>query len=211
MIVTLGAREALVKTASMTQHVPAFNAGRVMETTRAGDAFNAGLAIALSEGLDVVGGSLRFDLRGGWNFGDAARHCSVHAEAARGDGTDGPWKHPRGGSHGSEDRIPVGVRETCHRWSAASSSSACGATCAGPTSSPRISWKPCGAMWPPSFASFAVAALGRPGAAPSASLFSKRPMAWPTPLRRAFSNLEWLPCWKEVGVGGDALGARQRS
>jgi ribokinase len=54
VIVTLGARGALVKTASITQHVPAFNAGKVVETTGAGDAFNAGLAVALSEGLDVV-------------------------------------------------------------------------------------------------------------------------------------------------------------
>lgn len=54
VILTLGARGALVKTASLTQHVPAFSAGRVVETTGAGDAFNAGLAVALSEGLDVV-------------------------------------------------------------------------------------------------------------------------------------------------------------
>jgi ribokinase len=44
----------LVKTASISQHVAAFNAGKVVETTGAGDAFNAGFAVALSEGLDVV-------------------------------------------------------------------------------------------------------------------------------------------------------------
>jgi ribokinase len=54
VILTLGARGALVKNSSLIQHVPAFQAGRVVETTGAGDAFNAGLAVALSEGLDVI-------------------------------------------------------------------------------------------------------------------------------------------------------------
>jgi ribokinase len=54
VILTLGARGALVKTASISQHVAAFNAGKVVETTGAGDAFNAGFAVALSEGLGVV-------------------------------------------------------------------------------------------------------------------------------------------------------------
>jgi ribokinase len=54
VILTLGARGALVKTASTSLHVAAFNAGKVVETTGAGDAFNAGFAVALSEGLGVV-------------------------------------------------------------------------------------------------------------------------------------------------------------
>jgi ribokinase len=54
VILTLGARGALVKTRFLTQHVPAFHAGKVVETTGAGDAFNGGFAVALSEGLDVV-------------------------------------------------------------------------------------------------------------------------------------------------------------
>jgi ribokinase len=54
VIITLGARGALVKTPNVTQHVAAFAAGKIVETTGAGDAFNAGLAVALSEGLDVV-------------------------------------------------------------------------------------------------------------------------------------------------------------
>jgi ribokinase len=53
-IITLGARGALVKNASIAHHVAAFDAGRVVETTGAGDAFNGGLAVALAEGLDVV-------------------------------------------------------------------------------------------------------------------------------------------------------------
>ena len=54
VILTLGARGALVKTPSLTEFVPAFDAGKVLETTGAGDAFNGGFAVALSEGLDVV-------------------------------------------------------------------------------------------------------------------------------------------------------------
>jgi ribokinase len=53
-IITLGARGALVKNAATTQHVQAFDAGPVVETTGAGDAFNGGLAVALAEGRDVL-------------------------------------------------------------------------------------------------------------------------------------------------------------
>ena len=54
VVVTLGAQGALVKNASVTKLVPAFDAGKVVETTGAGDAFNGGFAIALSEGRDIV-------------------------------------------------------------------------------------------------------------------------------------------------------------
>lgn len=54
VVVTLGAQGALVKTAKVTQHVPAIDAGPVVETTGAGDAFNGGFAVALAEGLDIV-------------------------------------------------------------------------------------------------------------------------------------------------------------
>ena len=54
VIVTLGANGALVRTASIRRHVPACDAGPVVETTGAGDAFNGGLAVALAEGLDIV-------------------------------------------------------------------------------------------------------------------------------------------------------------
>ena len=54
VVVTLGAEGALVKNASVTHHVPAVDAGPVVETTGAGDAFNGGLAIGLAEGLDLV-------------------------------------------------------------------------------------------------------------------------------------------------------------
>jgi ribokinase len=53
-VVTLGAQGALVKNARLTQHLHALDAGPVVETTGAGDAFNGGFAIALAEGKDIV-------------------------------------------------------------------------------------------------------------------------------------------------------------
>jgi ribokinase len=54
VVITLGARGALVKNSNVTQHVPAFQAGPIVDTTGAGDAFNGGFAIALSEGKSIV-------------------------------------------------------------------------------------------------------------------------------------------------------------
>ena len=54
VLITLGARGVLVKNAQLCEHVPAVNAGRVLDTTGAGDAFNAGLATALAEGADLL-------------------------------------------------------------------------------------------------------------------------------------------------------------
>ena len=53
-IITLGAQGAFVKNARVKAHVPAVNAGKVEDTTGAGDAFNGGFAVALSEGMDLV-------------------------------------------------------------------------------------------------------------------------------------------------------------
>ncbi len=53
-IVTLGEKGALYRDKSRTVHVPVFNAGPVVETTGAGDAFNGGFATALAEGADPV-------------------------------------------------------------------------------------------------------------------------------------------------------------
>lgn len=54
VVITLGANGALVRNARVTEHVPAIDAGPVVETTGAGDAFNGGLAAGIAEGLDVV-------------------------------------------------------------------------------------------------------------------------------------------------------------
>lgn len=53
-VITLGAQGALFHDGTQTVHVPAVNAGPVVETTGAGDAFNGGFAVALAEGADPV-------------------------------------------------------------------------------------------------------------------------------------------------------------
>ncbi|HXC95148.1 MAG TPA: ribokinase [Edaphobacter sp.] len=54
VILTLGAQGALIKTPTLTHHVPAIDAGPVVETTGAGDAFNGGLATSLAEGRNLT-------------------------------------------------------------------------------------------------------------------------------------------------------------
>lgn len=53
-IITLGDKGALYRDRTRMVHVPAFDAGPVVETTGAGDAFNGGFATALAEGADPV-------------------------------------------------------------------------------------------------------------------------------------------------------------
>ena len=53
-IITLGDKGALYRDRMRSVHVPVFKAGPVVETTGAGDAFNGGFAVALSEGRDPV-------------------------------------------------------------------------------------------------------------------------------------------------------------
>jgi ribokinase len=50
-VITLGENGVYLKDANGSLHVPAFNAGPVAETTGAGDAFNGGFAVGLSEGM----------------------------------------------------------------------------------------------------------------------------------------------------------------
>ena len=49
-IITLGENGSLYHDGSNSVHVPAINAGPVVETTGAGDAFNGGFAVAIAEG-----------------------------------------------------------------------------------------------------------------------------------------------------------------
>ncbi|MDX8441969.1 ribokinase [Mesorhizobium australafricanum] len=54
VIVTLGEKGALLHTKDRSNHVGAINAGPVVETTGAGDAFNGGLAAALAKGVEPL-------------------------------------------------------------------------------------------------------------------------------------------------------------
>ena len=56
-LITLGEQGVLYDDGTISEHVPAYNAGPVVETTGAGDAFNGGLAVALAEGQDPVSAS----------------------------------------------------------------------------------------------------------------------------------------------------------
>ena len=51
VVVTLGPQGALLHAGGLSEVVPAMPAGRVVETTGAGDAFNGGFAVGLAEGL----------------------------------------------------------------------------------------------------------------------------------------------------------------
>lgn len=53
-LITLGERGALLHSAGASVLIPPFNAGTLVETTGAGDAFNGGFACALSEGATAL-------------------------------------------------------------------------------------------------------------------------------------------------------------
>jgi ribokinase len=59
VVITLGGNGALYRDRTRTVHVPVISAGPVVETTGAGDAFNGGFAVALSEGQEVIA-AMRF-------------------------------------------------------------------------------------------------------------------------------------------------------
>jgi len=52
--ITLGSQGVFAKNDATKCHIPAFDAGPVVETTGAGDAFNGGFAVALAEGQDIL-------------------------------------------------------------------------------------------------------------------------------------------------------------
>lgn len=53
VVITLGDKGALYRDKTRTVHCPVISAGPVVETTGAGDAFNGGFAVALSEGMTI--------------------------------------------------------------------------------------------------------------------------------------------------------------
>ena len=53
-VITLGERGALIHNDKISEVVPIFRAGPVVETTGAGDAFNGGFAVGLARGLNPV-------------------------------------------------------------------------------------------------------------------------------------------------------------
>ncbi|MES2666012.1 MAG: ribokinase [Pseudomonadota bacterium] len=59
VVITLGSNGALYRDRTQTVHVPVVSAGPVVETTGAGDAFNGGFALALSEG-QAIPDAMRF-------------------------------------------------------------------------------------------------------------------------------------------------------
>jgi ribokinase len=67
-LITLGERGALFHTRDHSVHVPPFSAGKVVETTGAGDAFVGGFAAALAAGADPLDAA---------RFGSAAAGISV--------------------------------------------------------------------------------------------------------------------------------------
>lgn len=59
VVITLGAQGALYHDGQTTLHTPVIAAGKVVDTTGAGDAFNGGFAVALAEGMPIEA-ALRF-------------------------------------------------------------------------------------------------------------------------------------------------------
>jgi ribokinase len=53
VVITLGEKGALIVTASYSKHIPAIHLSTVVDTTGAGDAFNAGLATAFAHGAGL--------------------------------------------------------------------------------------------------------------------------------------------------------------
>ena len=52
-MVTFNHEKLIIFVNSIAAHIPAYDAGSVVDTTGAGDAFNGGLATGLAKGLDA--------------------------------------------------------------------------------------------------------------------------------------------------------------
>jgi len=81
VVVTLGERGALAMNSQVHEHVPAFRAGPVVETTGAGDAFNGALAVGLSEAMDLVEATRFGCAAGGLSVTKAGTSASMPSRA----------------------------------------------------------------------------------------------------------------------------------
>ncbi len=68
VIITLGGQGSLLHSKAQSVHIPIYSAGKVVDTTGAGDAFNGGFAAALARGEDPVAAA---------HFGSAVAGISV--------------------------------------------------------------------------------------------------------------------------------------
>ena len=68
VIITLGGQGSLLHSKTQSVHIPIYSAGKVVDTTGAGDAFNGGFAAALARGEDPVAAA---------HFGSAVAGISV--------------------------------------------------------------------------------------------------------------------------------------
>ena len=68
VIITLGGQGSLLHSKTQSVHIPIYSAGKVVDTTGAGDAFNGGFAAALARGEDPVAAG---------HFGSAVAGISV--------------------------------------------------------------------------------------------------------------------------------------
>ena len=67
-VITLGEAGVMLSVGEVEEHIPAFKAGPVVETTGAGDAFNGGFAAGLARGMDPLAAA---------RFGSATAGISV--------------------------------------------------------------------------------------------------------------------------------------